>query len=288
MSGGVGSTGLGALNLQGKDFSKAKLGSTAHSGSGNSISPRGGSSTSPAHGTRSLSGSSSHSGSSSLGGGGAAVSGINRIRPLRFGVRFSPPTLALEYRDLKYPTRRRSKLKCFDLASLFGAEMQQGGAAAVESISRQLARKFEAYLGENIVTQTQLARMVRKALSKQTQQQQTGGAVAQSRTTPAAPGTRSQHQSQPLHHAPADDSLDLSTSVADEVADHDSTGDLDGLYHPAPRAADDLNAVSTAVLAAKKAEMNKIFEANLLKPTDAGYVYDKQVEFNPTEESEWD
>lgn len=242
----------------------------------------GGSSTSPAHGTRSLSGSSSssnHSPSSSSG----AVSGSQRIRPLRFGVRFSPPTLALEYRDLKYPSRRSSRLRCFDLQALFAAEMKQGGPAAIDSITRQLARKFEAYLGEQIVTQTQLARVVKKALSKQ--QTQTGGVVTQSRSTAPASGTR---QQQPMHRTtlPADDSLDLSTAEPD--ADPDENGDLDGLYHPAPRAADDLNAVSSAVLAAKKAEMNKLFEANLLKPTDPGYVYDKQVEFEPTEESEWD
>lgn len=288
--GGSGAGGLGALNLQGKDFSKAKLGSAVFAS---------GSNTSPALGTRSLSGSSSstHSPSSSSAAGGAAgsISGSHRIRPLRFGVRFSPPTLALEYRDLKYPTRGddggrggrdgqqyRSRLKCFDLSTLYGAEIQQGGAAAVDSIARQLARQFEPYLGAQNVSHNQLARVVKKALSKQPSQQQ----PLQSRTQITTAGSR---QQQPLHRAtfsPADDSLDLSTADADAA---DESGDLDGLYHPAPRASDDLNAVSASVLAAKKAEMNKLFEKHALKPGEPGYVYDKQVEFEePTEESEWD
>ena len=74
-----------------------------------------------------------------------------------------------------------------------------------------------------------------------------------------------------------------------EPEDEQEDDTLDGLYHPSSTpATEDLNTLSDAELARKKAEMNKAFEQNLLKPTDPGYVYDKQVDFQATEDSEWD
>jgi len=77
--------------------------------------------------------------------------------------------------------------------------------------------------------------------------------------------------------------------VAEDEEQEPDEDDLDGLYHPPPAAEGDLQRVSAAELARKKAEMEKVFARNVLKPSDPGYVYDKQVEFEqPTEESEWD
>jgi len=34
--------------------------------------------------------------------------------------------------------------------------------------------------------------------------------------------------------------------------------------------------------------MNRDFEANALRPDDPDCVYDRQIDFQPTEDSEWD
>lgn len=51
----------------------------------------------------------------------------------------------------------------------------------------------------------------------------------------------------------------------------------------------DLNKVSEIENKKAKAEMNKDFEANRIKPGDPDYVYDKEVEFNGAKvKSDWD
>jgi hypothetical protein len=51
----------------------------------------------------------------------------------------------------------------------------------------------------------------------------------------------------------------------------------------------DLNRADDETLSRAKAAMNGLFEQSRLKPGDAGYVYDKEVEFQaPTEASDWD
>ncbi|KAF0694359.1 Aste57867_14770 [Aphanomyces stellatus] len=50
----------------------------------------------------------------------------------------------------------------------------------------------------------------------------------------------------------------------------------------------DYNAVSETQLRLVKEKMDTIFTANILKPGDPGYEYDKQVEFQPTETTDWD
>eukprot|EP00730_Choanoeca_flexa_P017078 TRINITY_DN8180_c0_g1_i2.p1 TRINITY_DN8180_c0_g1~~TRINITY_DN8180_c0_g1_i2.p1 ORF type:complete len:169 (+),score=35.05 TRINITY_DN8180_c0_g1_i2:61-507(+) len=52
---------------------------------------------------------------------------------------------------------------------------------------------------------------------------------------------------------------------------------------------EDLNIADDATLKAKKAIMNKTFEANQVTKGDPDYVYDKQLEFDaPVEASGWD
>jgi centrosomal protein CEP19 len=51
----------------------------------------------------------------------------------------------------------------------------------------------------------------------------------------------------------------------------------------------DLQRVGPAALQAAKAKMETVFEAKRVKPGDPGYVWDKRVEFTPSEEaSDWD
>ena len=51
----------------------------------------------------------------------------------------------------------------------------------------------------------------------------------------------------------------------------------------------DLNKVDPSVLVAAKAEMSVGFEKSLVRPGDAAYEYDKQVDYaDPSEPSDWD
>ena len=58
----------------------------------------------------------------------------------------------------------------------------------------------------------------------------------------------------------------------------------------APHANEDLNAVPEAELERRKRDMDKQFGANLLKPGDAGFQYDKRVDFDAANAapSDWD
>ena len=47
----------------------------------------------------------------------------------------------------------------------------------------------------------------------------------------------------------------------------------------AENSTDDLNRVSEEMLIQRKAEMDRLYEVNRLKPGDEGYVYNKEVEF---------
>jgi centrosomal protein CEP19 len=54
----------------------------------------------------------------------------------------------------------------------------------------------------------------------------------------------------------------------------------------------DLNRVKPAALQAAKAKMQVVFDANVVARGDAGFVYDKRVDFTPRAgqptESDWD
>ena len=49
-----------------------------------------------------------------------------------------------------------------------------------------------------------------------------------------------------------------------------------------------LNGLSDDELDRVKEKMEKKFSANQLKPGDDGFEYDKQVDFKPTQDCEWD
>jgi hypothetical protein len=322
---------LGGSGLGGASFAKPKLGGGSLGSS--SISPRS-SGLSPVHAARSLNASTSlsnsHSASSSAHSSpssasataAAAAAAAARIHPLRFGVRFDPPTLALEYRDLKYPSRRLSRMRTFDLEAEFSAEVaalrRRPTPAAEEALARRLAQRFPHYLADTLVPHAQLVRLVRKSLSRGAGTGSGGGSSHAQSTIGGRAGrgrlsslSASASMEESLSHSALDDELEAShddhqqpqphqpqrqhyhRSDEEEVeVDHDDEDqegdDANGLYHPSASAGEDLNSVSEAELARKKAEMNRAFEANALRPDDPDYVYDKQIEFQPTEESEWD
>ncbi|KAH9111017.1 hypothetical protein AeMF1_014378 [Aphanomyces euteiches] len=50
----------------------------------------------------------------------------------------------------------------------------------------------------------------------------------------------------------------------------------------------DYNSVSESQLRLVKDKMDTVFNAHVVKPGKPGYEYDKQIEFKPTEASDWD
>lgn len=89
-----------------------------------------------------------------------------------------------------------------------------------------------------------------------------------------------------------------SVGTHDVEHDHGNDGDVDNdkepgvverlLREPVVDVNGDLNACTDVELKLAKLLMEKDFQKNLLKPGDEGFVYDKQVEFVPTSDNEWD
>lgn len=50
----------------------------------------------------------------------------------------------------------------------------------------------------------------------------------------------------------------------------------------------DMNKLSNEELNEHKAIMDQIYKKNIKRPGDSGYQYDKQEQFKPTKDTEWD
>ena len=159
--GSGGGVGVGLGGGSSSFLSKPKLGSLGATPSTLNKTPL--ASTLPAGATASSSStSSSYSASSS------------RIEPIKFAIRFNPLTLALEYRDRKHPHRPHNRIKVFKLTQIFTpSELQVNVASsspssryALDRLAQSLADKYPQYLNSNLVTQAQLVRLLKKALTR--------------------------------------------------------------------------------------------------------------------------
>lgn len=66
-------------------------------------------------------------------------------------------------------------------------------------------------------------------------------------------------------------------------------GDIPTLQENSARSHEDLNKLDDHELSRRKADMDKEFEKNRVRPGDEDFVYDKEVEFNEGKiESGWD
>ena len=201
------------------------------------------------------------SGSSAM-NAGAAVSATDKrkeqmaqLTPRRVAIKFSPPTLILEYapsfgRYLHYKVRMGHLRPSTD----------------PYAVANRLYRDHPRFFDRAKVEFGQTLKLVRKLIDN-------AGAAS-----PVAPS--------PARAAPPP------ASYGDDFED-DFEPETPVVAAPAPAAAReevDLNKVSEFRLKAAKLEMDVGFSESLKRPGDEGYEYDKQVDFEPAGDSDgsWD
>ncbi|KAK7197278.1 CEP19-like protein [Novymonas esmeraldas] len=189
-------------------------------------------------------------------------------RATRTGIRAAPPTLYIEYeRPPGVPRVRRIDL---------GAVLRPNTPTA--QLARRLAATHEALLSESQF-QTLLIRCQRL----QEQSPLSPPAPAPLPNSAPVPTTTTRALPPPLESSPGPAPI-ARVGKAQKA-------DL-GLLYRDPDAAlanVDLNDADEVTLQEFKDVMNEKFKANVVKPGDAGYVYDKRVEVTrPAQSSEWD
>ena len=203
------------------------------------------------------------SGSSAMNAGAAASATDKRkeqmaqLTPRRVAIKFSPPTLILEYapsfgRYLHYKVRMGHLRPSTD----------------PYAVANRLYRDHPRFFDRAKVEFGQTLKLVRKLIDN---------AGAASPVAPSPP---------PARAAPPP------ASYGDDFED-DFEPETPVVAAPAPAAAReevDLNKVSEFRLKAAKLEMDVGFSQSLKRPGDAGYEYDKQVDFEPAGDSDgsWD
>lgn len=116
----------------------------------------------------------------------ATATTAGRILPVKFAVKFHPPTLAMEYRDRGHPSRSRNRVRVWSLQGIFppsvDARSSSAAHAGLTALAKQMAEKYPEYLSDKHVSQSQLTRLLKKALTPPT---------AATSTTTGGGGTRS-------------------------------------------------------------------------------------------------
>jgi hypothetical protein len=197
----------------------------------------------------------------------AISTALPRIKPSRFGLQFnlntsSAPCLALEYFDpsgkLRYKkfhiSLQRSKTSSADYEYNGEKITAKNANSIAQSIAQQLIQQNSQYLDPSLCKSSQIRILISKLLSKITENSSKLPSDSRNRAKPS-----------------------------DNSATINIPSNSPGLK------AVDLSRADDSTLNAAKAAMSLDFNANLLKPGDMGYVYDKRVEFEEgTEPSEWD
>ena len=207
------------------------------------------------------------SGSSAMNAGAAASATDKRkeqmasLTPRRVAIKFSPPTLILEYapsygRYLHYKVRMGHLRPSTD----------------PYAVANKLYRNHPRFFDRAKVEFGQTLKLVRKLIDN--------AGAASPMASPVAPSPP------PARAAPPP------ASYGDDFED-DFEPETPVVAAPAPAAAReevDLNKVSEFRLKAAKLEMDVGFSQSLKRPGDAGYEYDKQVDFEPAGDSDgsWD
>ena len=207
------------------------------------------------------------SGSSAMNAGAAASATDKRkeqmasLTPRRVAIKFSPPTLILEYapsfgRYLHYKVRMGHLRPSTD----------------PYAVANKLYRNHPRFFDRAKVEFGQTLKLVRKLIDN--------AGAASPMASPVAPSPP------PARAAPPP------ASYGDDFED-DFEPETPVVAAPAPAAAReevDLNKVSEFRLKAAKLEMDVGFSQSLKRPGDAGYEYDKQVDFEAPGDSDgsWD
>lgn len=240
-----------------------------------------------------------------------AKGNFDDLRPKRFGLKYNPPTLILEY--LVPSTgklfHRRMCLKATKIKRM-----------DPKRVAEKLREKNPVYLAEDKIRFDQVVELVAKLCNhvllgnstlnsgRDKVNEESSHIAASTASTPATSSKSEADKETPVHDrgnmmmgarntqdsddrnralshtgVPNADPTWLTADKADAdggTVEEDSAVDLDSI---------DLNKVSDAELAMHKKQMDTQFFANRKIPGDADYVYDRRVDFPPPQyASEWD
>lgn len=174
-----------------------------------------------------------------------------RLQPRRLGIRFKPPALALEFEDRKHNKVRKKPFKI---------DCSQGKTA--RELAADIIKQNHFYFRSQHVNREQVERLVQRVLDHLAARSALEAAKAakapRGSARGAAPEPESEEEEEAMCFMPGDD-------------------------EPDP---ENYNGLSEQERARKQKEMDRSFKP--ITKGDQGYVYEKNVEFKPTEKSEWD
>jgi len=240
----------------------------------------------------------------------------NDYVPKRFGLKFDPPTVILEYLIPSSGKLYHHKMKLLKLK----------GDSDTDDMIDYLKNKHATYFFNNKLSETQLRNLIEKLKKRVAAESGLGTSKKENTATgglgklaPLAPNSNKTNTNktnsfwESENDAPKSSSLGSKSSMMSSTGfnkkeekkpEVKKSGSANGFWDFEEIGLDEdddeedeekvdynstnLNKLSKAELDKHKAKMDKNFVKNQKKPGDKDFVYDKQEEFHPQEENEWD
>jgi len=216
----------------------------------------------------------------------------NDYVPKRFAVKYDPPTIVLEYLVPSSGKLYHHKMKLSNLKY----DTETGDA--LEALQK---RNLQYFVG-NKVSEVQIKKFIEKLKNKLKDGANKGGSVKLGENNSKGGSTGAKLA--PISSTPTNKKdITLSNSTNKDRArnssdkkngfwDFDDLDDFDDNAAAEEEEVDyqntNLNKLSKEEVQKHKNKMDVLFNKNQKKPGDSGFVYDKQQEFVPCEENEWD
>ena len=196
--------------------------------------------------------------------------------PKRFGLKYDPPTIVLEYMVISLGKLYHHKMKLLRLKP----------DSDINEMVDYLYSRHAFYLKENVVSRQQLANLVTRLQKRLQKSSSNNNSVRESKKTPEAPPKRQPETQIPSSYLPSvseknqkkandgwgDEAWDLDDDWGDS---DDGNKDYDNY---------DLNKLDVNELKKEKAKMDVKFEENRTKPGDNNFQYDVRKEFDEPKE----
>jgi len=211
----------------------------------------------------------------------------NDYVPKRFAVKYDPPTIILEYLVPSSGKLYHHKMKLSNLKHDTDTD------DALEALQK---RNVQYFVG-NKVSEVQIKKFIEKLKNKLKEGATKGGAVKLGENSSKGGSTGTKLA--PVSSTPTnkkDNTLTNSVNKAKNSSDKKNGfwdfDDLDDFDDNAEEEVDyqntNLNKLSQEEVQKHKNKMDVLFNKNQKKPGDSEFVYDKQEEFIPCQENEWD
>ncbi|CAD8185432.1 unnamed protein product [Paramecium octaurelia] len=226
--------------------------------------------------------------------------------PQRVGLQFNPPTIVIEYWIPSQRKTYRHKIKLMRLTS------KSNTADFVEYIKK----RHQSYVSNSKLLDEQLETLItrlkdklsdqsQKKTTDSKQQSEIGRKYASSKTPNINPFTKTQ-QVQPNQSSSTSkqrenqfesikahvfEEININSDEDEKNQQDDDSANYQDDFESQPESDLEnlnLNKLNVEEVQKVKEKMDVKYVKNLLKPGDPGFVYDKQVEYKPKKNSDWD